>query len=746
LSLFKQLALSLLLCAVSIAQTTTTLTSGQTIQLNAPTVTWSLNPAGIGTVSSTGLYTAPATNPAQQSVIVSATDGGQTIFSQVITLRADTITMPIEVVGANGTTVPVNFGIPTGASVAGPLTLSMQVNNLTYQTEMSIELNQGPWIPISTPGVTLLDHYAVQFGGIGGGFSTLNVALPLAPGSVTAGSNQIRFRFNSTDGVASGFRVLAFNIANSTGNLIPASVFIQDNPAYWTPPLNNPADIAAGLAAFQAENTLKTQMAGPTPNIKAACADCHAQDGRDLKYFNYSNNSIVARAMFHGLSQQQGLQIASYIRSLTTPSPGRVWNPPYQPGPGLDAGPVQNWSAGAGLSAVLAADTIELASLQAAPAQLAHEGYLNQRETQIFLQLKDWNHWLPTVWPGDAFPAANFSYFQNGYLALRNTLIPNNAAVYAKARPNLIFLSLPLSQKMFETITPGGLAPNQDQSSPLWQNPLLAQEIYSFGLWGMVKTWDLNQTFGLEAMASAAFNANPVEVAIPANTGYRAWFSNQAFFTSPNFLGIPHGNPGLDNGTVGAFVYDSFVWYQLQLILNDGNGTAQGTWPIDRGYVMAFLYNSLTWQGGTAITGDAGLMLEWLAKVLQSGDVNDAQPLFTVFWPAPKSSYADLTTAQRTAFITNWTTNWFNYMKTLTPAQVFSATGATATYNPAYLGSFTGDLANVLPALQYYGVPSALLMQITTWASGLWPAFNWAGTLAETCVPGGSAYLNLACK
>ena len=31
---------------------------------------------------------------------------------------------------------------------------------------------------------------------------------------------------------------------------------------------------------------------GRSKPILAHCSDCHAQDGRDLKYFNYSNNSI----------------------------------------------------------------------------------------------------------------------------------------------------------------------------------------------------------------------------------------------------------------------------------------------------------------------------------------------------------------------------------------------------------------------------------------------------------------------
>src|SRR5207249_8229093 len=45
--------------------------------------------------------------------------------------------------------------------------------------------------------------------------------------------------------------------------------------------------------------------------------------------------TTLFRSMFHGLSEQQGELVASYIRSLPVPNPGRPWNPPYQPGPGL---------------------------------------------------------------------------------------------------------------------------------------------------------------------------------------------------------------------------------------------------------------------------------------------------------------------------------------------------------------------------------------------------------------------------
>src|SRR5262249_20777858 len=127
---------------------------------------------------------------------------------------------------------------------------------------------------------------------------------------------------------------------------------------------------------------------------------------------------------FHGLSTLQGEQIASYIRSLPVPNPGRPWNPPYQPGLGLDQQPIANWAAGAGIRSVLNSDTEALPHLlaQSQPAAAVREGGmegarigpevfhpdgdLNAREIPIALQLPDWSQWLPRIHPKDAWGAS----------------------------------------------------------------------------------------------------------------------------------------------------------------------------------------------------------------------------------------------------------------------------------------------------------------------------------------------------
>ena len=267
----------------------------------------------------------------------------------------DRIVLPIEVLGADGTVVSRTVTLPAGQ--AEPVrSLWLQVHGLRYADQASVQVNTSAWMPLNNNTVTIAEP-GKTYGGIGGGFATLAMTLALPDGTVVGGDNTIRFRFNHTDGFVSSYRVLAFNFLDAEGKkILPANDFVEDAPERWTPPLPDAASIQAGKELWHGASLAASSLPN-SPTLQARCADCHAQDGRDLKYFNFSNASIIARARFHGLSELQSEQIASYIRSLPLPSPGRPWNPPYQPGPGLDEQPVSNWAAGAGLAWVLDQDT-----------------------------------------------------------------------------------------------------------------------------------------------------------------------------------------------------------------------------------------------------------------------------------------------------------------------------------------------------------------------------------------------------
>src|SRR5689334_22096127 len=124
---------------------------------------------------------------------------------------ADTIPermlMPIEVLGANGTTV--SRTVVLQAAQAGLVrSVWLQIHGLRYADQGSIQINTSPWIPLNNNTVTIAEP-GRSYGGIGGGFSTLVMTLSLPDGTVLSGDNTIRFRFNKTDGVISSYRVLA---------------------------------------------------------------------------------------------------------------------------------------------------------------------------------------------------------------------------------------------------------------------------------------------------------------------------------------------------------------------------------------------------------------------------------------------------------------------------------------------------------------------------------------------------------
>ncbi len=643
---------------------------------------------------------------------------------------SNTITLPIEVVGPAGTVSMASFAVPQGANLSGALQLYLQIHNLKYDTEASVEVNSSGWLPISTGQVTLLGN-ATAYGGIGGGFHTLQMTMNLSAGAVRTGSNTIAFRFNQTDGRVSGFRVLAFNIQTADGSpLIPASTFVADDPNTWQPPSALASDISAGQTLWRTA-ALTVPSSSADVHIQAHCMDCHAQDGRDLKYFNYSNNSIVKRSVFHGLTATQGRQIASYIRSLNLPNPGRPWNPPYQPGPGLDSQPADQWSAGAGLSAVLGSDQDLVNQLFPAGAQaneFSPAGVLNVRETPIPLQFPDWNSWLPTIHPMDAWPDFLTSKANTRYSQIRSILVPGSAASYAAAEEDIKVWGGDYNTFMVAK----ELAP-----ASAW-TPAYVNQVYSVPLWLMVKNWELNQEFQLEGMAQTIFTNPKAEP--------RAWLSEFPFLTSPNMLHIPPASPGLDNGTLQTWHYLSSIWYQVQLVLNSSEYQQSGNSPIDWGYVYAML-DALSYTDSPA---QAGLLNLWMIKGLQISNNGIGPDQLEIGWnwlvadlsrqvsPSERSAWAGTPSSTRTAISNGIVQAWLAEVRQFTPRQ-FYAGGYDPTRLPVPArpdsSNFEDRVWYMIPQFRYFGVNQTLIDQLTAWAQSIWPLGNWAATTTATCAP-----------
>lgn len=360
------------------------------------------------------------------------------LFSLVAT--AQKITLPIEVLGAQGLVEEISLDL-TAAQANSAKSIWMQVNNLGYENKASVKLNSGNWVDLNHNSVEIQSPEKERGGMAHGGYNTIRLHLP-ATGFVT-GTNTIHFRFNRSDAISNGYRVIKFNLLDaSETKILDASYFEEDDPMTWKSPYydveNNkePDDLAAKIAQgknlwYYADLISSYHEAGErgfwygydlgeARPIKAKCASCHTQDGRDLELFSYSNKSIIERSKFHKLTEEEGKLIATYIRSLSEEHEnvnrkGRPWNPPYQPGPELAGKPIDEWAAGAGLDAVLEQDKDMFPYLfpdgvdqEKVDAYFDSDKMPDRTEIPIAIQFPDWKHWLPMIHPMDAFTKGTF--------------------------------------------------------------------------------------------------------------------------------------------------------------------------------------------------------------------------------------------------------------------------------------------------------------------------------------------------
>ena len=496
------------------------------------------------------------------------------------------IVLPLEVIGADGYSQTVEFDLED----PGVNTLYLKTHRLAYRdastnsgrgAKGSVRLNGGAWLDLSnkTAGLECYAHEA-KYGCLNGAYHTLRFTVPLK--GAKKGKNTLEFRFNKTDGFSNGYRVLELNLRQGkTGeNALSSLYFEEDDPAAWKAPLPSANDVAQGKTLWNSKVLRESPL--DSSKLRASCADCHASDGRDLKYFNYSNWSISERSKFHGLSEREGKQIASYIRSLDIPTPelARPWNPPYQPGPGSDDKPASEWAAGAGLEWVLETDADMQKHLFPAGTSKAgirqtinKDGALNLREIPISIQFPDWNDWLPEVHPldawGDGFKTRDMFYKESmfeTYERVRRQLETKNGAARAKDGS----LKRILNDLATQTTDFSDLRSRAMKKDGKGGNILNA----STSRWGAVKSWEIMQEFELEGLAPQVFKKGEA----------RSWMS-----TRRNVFEIaPHrsasGGVKFPHQSVLVGKYQSTAWYQLQLTLNAGNGDGSTLWPNDWNY------------------------------------------------------------------------------------------------------------------------------------------------------------------
>lgn len=630
-----------------------------------------------------------------------------------------TVTLPVEVFGnapsVEKRTVTLSYAATT---------LWLQCHSLTYADKAAFLIDGNPdtdaWTPLNNTTATVLGT-AAKFGGIGGAFPVVKMTLPV---NVPAGKHVIRFKFNKLDptNVSNSWRVLAFNFYDGSTKCVSSSQFRRQNPLTWRVRYKTPEELAEGKRLWESAALIDSPMV--KNDIKATCQGCHTRDGSDVKYFGYSNEAIVRRALFHKLTWKQGWLIASYIRSLPILPVGRPWNPPFQPGIGLDAKPASEWAAGAGIDAVLPEDKDTLAFIR--PEQYAASARLNVRETPIALMLPDWNHWLPTVHPKDAWGDAwtNTQIYPR-YEALRAryadtaNLTTYLQSVQAKADVNTWRL------RIYEF-----LKDKSDKAADVVWTPSHAQAVYSTVLWALVKNWEMVQEFNLAERGADYFGAK----AEP-----RTWFGQLPFSAGPFMLNIPD-EVGI-GGSALTNEYFSNAWYHTQLILNAGNGQAQGTSPVDWGYVWG-KFNDMRKLtdypevGRQTLYWTAGLQ-EWDRATLGSPAGFDPQklPLSSVWvHPAKVGMWAGYTATEKKELLSNILAAWLDKAQQFTPSQYYAVGLATADYVPPPNqpdGPFGARLWYGVQAFKASGVDVSRAQQ---WGATVLPKASWTPVLD----PGGS--------
>jgi hypothetical protein len=235
----------------------------------------------------------------------------------------------------------------------------------------------------------------------------------------------------------------------------------------------------------------------------------------------------------------------------------------------------------------------------------------------------------------------------------------------------------------------------------------------------------------------------------------RAWYSAVPFYTSPNMLAIPLAGQ-LGNGKNSTRNYLAYVWYHLQLILNDGNGQFVGNTPIDFPYVYGFVGGGLQISNDSPGTVSNGpLMLLWLIKALQASsnlpgpekgsagwapNANRAQQIFAY----SSLAWRDVPRSTATIAMEAYLRSWVDKAKTYSPQQYYQGGWTTSTTLPDPQwpdASFANYVANMIPQAQYFGVSSMLTTDLVTWASGIWPGYDWSSLLNRTCTQEGSYWI-----
>lgn len=297
----------------------------------------------------------------------------------------------------------MSFLTPSSSSYISIRTYNVSFQGIGSVREQKPDGSYTEWVSLNNKNIELLSggkkNKTVH--GFGGASQTVEFIVPDLP--VFRGAPvKIEFRFDRHNGITTAYKVLDVNFLSGKLEKLAKNSLSPVDYSALPVKFKDPSLIGRGQGLWLAKE-LREAPGGRM--IKARCASCHFFDGSDLKFFGFSPEAIANRAAFHGFSKDDQDALVAFIANLPTPRRANPWDPPFQPGPGLDSRPIEAWMAGAGIDAVAKnPDDILPAIVGADGAQAKDFHYntsLNAREVPLPYELPDWNSYLPTVHPED---------------------------------------------------------------------------------------------------------------------------------------------------------------------------------------------------------------------------------------------------------------------------------------------------------------------------------------------------------
>lgn len=512
--------------------------------------------------------------------------------------------------------------------------LYVKVNNLNeaeamkYRVKKSSQDAWGDW-QVSVPDFSQFTKDA-QFGGLNGGFGTTEFTTPIA-GIESNQSYEMQFQYVYVAGrESSGYRILDLGLWTANNKLETNQILSSRNDitgADWAGPYasdpNRESYASDGGKLWRGETEAQLiDLNGVL--IQATCADCHASTGWDLKYFNYSDNSIIARSNFHGLSRVEGEKIAQYIRDLSAERSinGRPWQPPFQPGPNADSDSYE-WAAGQGLENVLESDQEMISELFGVddPSEdkireviNGFSGNTNTRTQKLSVQFPDWNMWLPKIHPKDlvgtlaigngsyspftnkqAFTQTHWESISDAYDVFRTNARKslNNEISFPYYNDNELFRELGAFAAAFTNLLrETGPLNNTHPGSPNWadsgnqfgkwegERETLKQ---SLAAWYSLKLFEVIHEFELHNIDLEGIPSSDQET---FQWPSREWsvFQNAAHIISEDRGSSYFALDENDDKAITRSIYLSSIWYQMQMTLTPGHRKGSSVTPNDFAY------------------------------------------------------------------------------------------------------------------------------------------------------------------